>query len=74
MFEGVIMLCYLVVAQPDQPETCIERHSMRGYATREICDAAAEATKNQFTVMSRSYGHTITKIDHECAKPGEKET
>lgn len=72
MFDIAITVCYLVVAQPELPETCVERTSPMYFASEASCETYAVRIKAQFQRLSRTYGHELTKLEHDCFAVGEE--
>jgi len=75
MIEGVMFICYLVIAEPERPETCIDVPSPNKFDTIEQCESTAESVKFQFRQVANMRGHKLTKLFAECSvieeeKPG----
>lgn len=74
MIEGIMLICYLVVAEPDKPETCREVPAPSTFPTKEICETAAVIAKDNFRAFAERQGHEITKLEATCEETEKKDT
>lgn len=68
MIEGVMFICYLVIAEPDKPEACKEVPAPSKFATMDMCQTASEIAKRNFRIAAEGYGHKLTKLEATCER------